>query len=296
MTAIEDHDLFIAIIDQGSFYKAAEHLKISASSLSRQLKQLEKRLAVQLLNRTTRSQSLTQAGKLYLDSCRRIQEEKRATRLLLQNLNAKPEGSLRITATSAFCYAQLIEALSHFSLAYPDINYQLTVTDKPVDIVEAGFDLAIRIGELRDSRLKSRRLLPSYLIPCASPDYIHRQGMPEYGDELLKHQFVYMNHLPSLEKRHLQLLPEMHVNDAQKKLVVNDILSIYQAVKSGMGISMLPSYLIKEDIRAGRLVELFSGKKNTPHEVFLLFPSADFMPLKLRVFIDFMLDQFVDAT
>lgn len=88
----------------------------------------------------------------------------------------------------------------------------------------------------------------------------------------------------------------MHVNGTQKKLVVNDVLSVYQAVKAGMGISMLPSYLIEEDIKAGRLVELFSGQKNTPHEVFLLFPSTEFMPLKLRVFIDFMLDQFVDAS
>jgi len=292
MKKVEDFTLFIAIVEKNSFYKAAELLKMSSAAVSRQLKSLEQRLKVQLLNRTTRSLSLTNAGAVYLASCRRLEDETNATLRQLQDLNAKPLGLIKITATPTFAQSHLLAAISNFSLEYPDINFLLELGDQSIDIVDSGIDVAVRIGVLQDSRLKSRLLFSSSLKVCASPSYIERYGLPKSKKELSEHQLVLMNHLPSIEKRQQQYIPELVVSDVQKKLIVNDVMSIYLAVISGMGISMLPNYLVQKDLESGRLVELFNGKLTTKHDVYLVFPASDFMPLKTRVFIDYLVAHF----
>jgi len=166
------------------------------------------------------------------------------------------------------------------------------VTDDHVDIVKAGVDIAVRIGEFQDFRLKSRLLISSKLFPCASTNYLDRMGVHELGEGLSQHQLVYMSHLPSLEKRQQHLMPHMMVVEQQKKLIVNDVILIYNAVKSGIGISLLPDYLIRKDIESCTLVQLFSGQLIRKHEVFMLIQSAEFVPLKTRVFIDFLVTYF----
>lgn len=294
MSTIEDHSLFIAIVNEGNFSRAADELAMSLPAVSRHLKRIEETLGTKLLNRTTRSLSLTQAGKIYYESCRRIEEETRTTRARLQDLTAKPVGSLKITATPAFSHALLIDALADFSQTYPDIQYQLEISDGQIDLVESGMDLAIRIGELQDSRLKSRLLTRSELVPCASPSYLEKHGIPELST-LKSHQFIYMSHLPSLERRHQQLMPELVIDEQQKKLVLNDVLSIHKAVRAGFGVTMLPRYLIEEDLASGQLIALFGGKFDSTHEIYVVFPSGDFMPLKTRAFIDFLVERFEGA-
>lgn len=294
MSAVTEQALFLTLVEAGSFKGAADQLKVSTSAVSRQLKQTEQTLGVRLLNRTTRSLSLTQAGRVYLDSCRRIEEEKRTTQRMLQNLTAKPVGRLRITATPTFAHAQLLPALADFSQQYPDIQFDLTLSDRHEDLVESDLDLAIRIGDLKDSRLKSRRLLASRLVLCAAPAYLRERGYPQSLEELDRHQIIYSSHLPDIEKRHMNSLPSLELPESHKVLVVNDVLSIYQAAKLGMGITLLPDYLISKDLVNGVLEELFPDQVRPSHEVFALFQGTDFMPHKLRVFIDYLADHFAE--
>lgn len=253
---------------------------------------------MRLLNRTTRSLSLTQAGHVYYESCLRIEEERRTTRRQLQDLTARPVGRLRITATPTFAHARLIGALAEFLTCYPDIQFDLTLGDRHEDLVESNLDLAVRIGDLKDSRLKSRRLMPSRLLLCAAPRYLEKQGYPEELSALHQHKVIYSNHLPEIEKRQLNQLLSMEVPDYRKVLVANDVLSLYRAALLGMGITLLPEYLITEDLARGDLVTLFPERVSPPHDVFLLFQGSEFMPLKTRIFIDFLVAYFelsVDA-
>ncbi len=286
----DDHQVFVTLVNAGSFIGAANQLETTAASISRYLKKLEVKLGVQLVNRTTRSLSLTQAGQVYYDSCQRIIEEIRDTQHRMQNLSAKPVGLLKITCTLTFARGTLIDLLARFSLEYPDIHFELNISDESLDIIDAGFDLAIRVGELRDSRLKCRPLMTGYLVPCASPDYIARCGLPATPSELANHQFIFVGHVQSIIKRHLSLIPDLIVNDRQKKVVLNDTFSAYRAAVAGMGVTLLPSYLIEDALSEGRLVELFKGAKRLPHEVNLIFPQSDFMPNKTRVFVDYLVN------
>ncbi len=292
MDRIEDHELFTCIIDHRSFVKASEHLRISPSAVSRQLQKIEKTLGVTLLHRTTRSLSLTEEGKLFYESCRRIDEEKRNIRHRLLDLKAKPAGHLKLTATPAFAYAQLVDAMAAFQDEYPDIHVELEVSDKQLDLVEEGIDLAIRIGKLQDSRLKCRRLLRSRLIPCASPAYLARYGEPEQLADLKQHRLVSINHLPQIEKRQQLLLADIGIENKDISLKVNDVLSLYRAVLAGMGISFLPHYLIQADLEAQQLVELLPQQARMLHEVYVLFVQSEYMPVKTRVFLDFLQNYF----
>lgn len=294
MADFDDEDLFVAIVDAASFHQAAGRLKTSTSAVSRHLKKLEQRMGVQLLNRTTRSLSLTQPGRLFYESCRRIEAEKRTTQRLIQDLTAKPVGKLTLTATPTFARAHLITVLADFARVYPDIRFQLTITDEQIDLVDSGTDVAIRIGALQDSRLKSRLLLHSCLVTCASPGYLERHGQPTGFASLAEHQFVYTSHLPDIERRQRERIPELVIAERQKTLEVNDVLAVYDAVKAGMGISLLPRYLVGADIDSGALVELFPGRISLPHDVYALFPSSAFMPIKTRTFIDYLAARFSD--
>lgn len=292
MANFDDEDLFVAIVDAGSFHQAAGRLKTSTSAVSRHLKKLEQNMGVQLLNRTTRSLSLTQPGRLFYESCRRIEAEKRTTQRLIQDLTANPVGKLTLTATPTFAQAHLMSALADFARDYPDISFQLTITDEQVDLVDSGTDVAIRIGALQDSRLRCRLLLRSCLVACASPGYLERHGRPTEFAGLAGHQFVYTSHLPDIERRQRERIPELVINEQQKRLEVNDVLSVYGAVRAGMGISLLPRYLVEADIASGALVDLFPGRISLPHDVYAVFHSSGFMPIKTRTFIDYLVARF----
>lgn len=288
-----DHLLFLKIVDKGSFHGAATELSTSVSSVSRQLKKIETQLGITLIKRTTRHLSLTEAGSIYYQSCKRIEEELRVTHQRLQDHTAKPVGNLRVTVTRAFSYAQLIRAIKVFSREYPDITFELEVTDQQIDLAETGTDVAIRIGQLKDSRLRSRKLMNSYLIPCASEAYLAEYGAPESLSDITDHHIIATNHLPGIEKQY-QALDAGALFDAPRRLIVNDVVSVYRAVKEGIGISFLPEYLISSDLVSGDLIPILGQYPNVLHEVFALYVDSDYLPIKTRVFIDHLAKQFTN--
>lgn len=289
---MSDEQLFLAIVDSQSFKRAAEQLKTSTSAVSRQLQRLEQKLGVQLLHRTTRNLAVTEPGQVYYASCRRIEDEKRTTQRQLHGLTQNPAGRLQITATASFTYAHLVPVLEAFTLQYPEIDVQLTVSDRQMDLIDEGIDLAIRGGYLKDSRLKSRRLFQSHLAFCAAPAYLERCGRPTRLDQLADHQFIHTGHLPNIEKRQREKQPDLDLGKLRKKLEVNDVMSAYWAVKRGLGITVLPAYLIEADVRSGALELLLPDAISMPHNVYLLFPAATFMPTRTRLLMDRLLARF----
>ncbi|MCG8613031.1 MAG: LysR family transcriptional regulator [Pseudomonadales bacterium] len=280
--------LFSTLVEQGTFRAAAEALNTSTSSVSRQLQQLEAHLGTQLLQRTTRSFSLTQAGQIYYGSCRRILEELRQTEQQMQNLSSTPFGLLRVTTTPAFGHARLIDILAEFARCYPKINVDLILTDTNIDIVKEGIDIAIRIGQLPDSALIAKTVLEGYRVPCAAPSYLAERGEPTTLDDLQHHDLVYPTSLGSITKIQQAIAPDLVIQDAQKKFSANDINCVYKACLKGLGITFLPSYLVEEDLQSGTLVELFGGKLRSPHIVNAVYPKTAFLANKTRVFVDFI--------
>ena len=292
MDTQSDHATFIALINAGSFNRAASVLKRSTSAISRQLQRIEKQINVQLLSRTTRVLKLTPAGEIYLDSCRRIQEEMNNTNTLIQDLNAKPVGTLKITSTPTFARARLIAAIAEFSKQYPAIRFVLKLTDEYVDLVAGGFDLAVRVGKLKDSRLIARSLIQNQLIPCASPGYLQSNKQPTCAADLLNHQLLYPSHLSFVERMRLDYFPDIELNEQQIRLVVDDVITLYEGTKQGLGIGFLPTYLIKEDLEQSRLIELLPAHPRPSQPINLVYSKNSFMPRKTTIFIDFLLDYF----
>ncbi len=281
---------FKTLVSEGSFTSAADMLKTSSASVSRQLKDLESQLGTRLLNRTTRTLSLTQSGKVFFESCCRILEEVRTTESLIHDLSAKPVGILKLTSTPAFANKVLMKAIAEFNRSFPDIQFELMVSDEYVDLIKEGLDLALRMGELNDSRLIARPLLRGWRVPCASRAYLEQQGYPETLEELSQHALIYPANMQSIVKLEQSLMPGVKLNERQKRLKVNDFLAIYEAVKRGMGLTWLPTYLIDDDLKNGTLVELFHGKRRTPYEINLIYPHAQFLPHKTKVFMQFLLE------
>lgn len=292
MKTRDNAHLFRKVVEEGSFHKAAELLGISAPMASRSIKKLENDLGVTLLKRTTRSLSLTEEGTIFYESCIRIEEEQRLTQQRLQNLKAKPTGLLKISVTRAFCQAQLVKALCKFSISHPDIRFEIDSSDQQVDLAESGIDLAIRIGKLKDSRLKSRRLMHSMLIPVASSNYLNQFSAPKHIEDLKDHQIITTSHLPNVEKRQMQMLPEGLIDQNQKRIIVNDVVSVKQAVCADAGLSYLPLYLIEQELQSGELVELFKGHSRVAHDIYIVYAAGDFMPHKTRIFIDYLAEHF----
>lgn len=264
----------------------------STSAISRQLQRIEKRINVQLLNRTTRALKLTPAGEIYLDSCIRIQEEMSNTNALIQDLNSKPVGTLKITSTPTFARSSLITAISEFSKIYPAIKFVLKLTDEYTDLVAGGFDLAIRIGKLKDSRLVARPLLKNQLIPCASPSYLKYKDKPICTNDLFNHHLLYPSHLNFLERLRLDYFPDTEFDEQQIRLVADDVSTLYEGTKNGLGVGFLPTYLIKEDLKKSRLVELLPEHPRPYQPINLVYPKNPFMPRKTTIFIDFLLHYF----
>ena len=292
MDTQSDHAMFIALIGAGNFSRAASALKRSTSAISRQLQRIEKQNNIQLLTRTTRVLKLTPAGEIYLDSCRRIQEEINNTNMLIQDLNSKPVGTLKITSTPTFARARLITAITEFSKRYPAIKFVLKLTDDYVDLVAGGFDLAVRVGKLKDSRLIARPLLENQLVLCASPGYLQSKKEPTCAVDLLDHQLLYPSHLSFVERMRLDYFPDIEFDEQQIRLVVNDVITLYEGTKLGLGIGFLPTYLIKEDLEQSRLIELLPENRRPHQPINLVYAKNSFMPRKTIIFTEFLLAYF----
>ncbi|NGZ27472.1 MAG: LysR family transcriptional regulator, partial [Magnetococcales bacterium] len=261
-------------------------------SVSKYLTHLEEHLGVRLLHRTTRQLSLTPEGEAYYERCVGILEEVAATEDAMANLHAKPRGTLRINAPMSFGILHLSPAISDFLTLYPEISIELSLTDRFVDVVDEGVDVAVRIGRLEDSGLFAKRLAPCRIVACASPTYLAREGKPTTLEELSKHHcLIYSYHSQRNEWKFIQEGKPVTV-PVQSRLRVNNGDVLRLAALQGLGIMAAPTFLVGEDLQAGRLQTILSDFSIPEPAIHAIYAHNRHLSTKVRVFIDFLAERF----
>jgi DNA-binding transcriptional LysR family regulator len=292
MDRIEAIRAFVAVADARSFAQAARRLGISPAQMSKLVAKLEDHLGARLLNRTTRDLSLTDVGRAYLERGRALIEEFDALDASVSH-SAGPAGVLKITAPISFGGVELGPALLDFAAAYPQLGLEVSFTDRTVNLVDEGFDAAVRIGNLTDSSLVARKLAAVRLLTCASPDYLTRHGMPHAPADLAGRENII-----DLNRRDPFVLSFGRGAD-RKELRIDGRLrftsphACVAAARAGFGIARVPAFVAAADLRAGLLRALLCDFEPDPIAVHVIYPTARHLAAKVRVFVDFLAGRFV---
>jgi DNA-binding transcriptional LysR family regulator len=283
---------FVAVAESGSFSGAARQMKISTSMVSRQIAALEGKLGVRLFERTTRAVALTEAGRNYLDRAQRVLAELEAANLWVSRLQDTPRGRLRISAPLSFGVQHLSPALPLFLSRFPEIEIDLALNDRYVDLIDEGFDLALRIGRLADSSLIARKLSPIRRAVCASPDYIARRGAPSHPNELVAHECLSHSEIGPREWRFLDENGQTLLIEVKSRFRADNGDVLRQMALAGVGIIYLPTFFIGQDIAAGRLVSLLPPFALLDSALQAIYPPGRHLSPKVRVFVDFLAETF----
>ncbi|MFC0407386.1 LysR family transcriptional regulator [Roseomonas elaeocarpi] len=284
-------EVFIKVAEAASFTRAAEELSLSRSAASDHIADLEQHLGVRLLNRTTRRVSLTSEGEVFLSRARQVMSLMETAEEEASAGALTPHGRLRVNAPVSFGQHHLGPMLTDFLHKYPEIEIELTLTDRLVDVVEEGFDLVLRIGRLPDSTLVARRVGTIRLLLCASPDYLAQHGTPQHPADLARHSCIHLIgtawHTWSFEG------PEGTVSvPVTGRLTANNVDTLMSAASAGMGFSLVPNYVAVEAIRQGRLVEVLPEYRSREIQLHAVQPPGHLPVPKTRALIDFLAEQF----
>ncbi|MBL4799722.1 MAG: LysR family transcriptional regulator [Oleispira sp.] len=281
--------IFVRVVEAGSFTGAAKALGLPKSTVSRKITQLEERLGVRLIQRTTRSLSLTDTGSAYHSHCARILGEIEEANIAVTQMQSTPTGTLRITAPVLFGSTVLSGLIAEFMELHPQVNIDLVLSDQLLDLVQDGIDVAFRVGQLEDSSLIGRYLGDVKAMVCASPDYIARFGKPNHPDELANHQILAATgwNQWSLKGPNDQ---EINVN-LKPRLKVNDLSSLYTLALSGAGIAALPVLIAASAIKSKNLVPILCDWPFEAHPIHALYASNRHLSAKVRSFVDFVIER-----
>jgi len=293
MSSLTEISIFVKVVELSSFTAAAEALEMSQPVVSKAVSRLEEKLGARLLNRTTRRLSLTEAGsELYRRSVRALAEIEDAE-LEVARFQTEPRGTLRISAPMSFSILHLGRLLPSFTERFPGVTVELHLDDRQVDLVEEGFDLAIRVGRLQDSTLIARKIAPCRQVLCASPAYLAKRGTPERPEDLLEHNcIVYSLISTPREWRFTDSSGELHVVPVSGALQSNNGLVNRAAAIAGAGIVLLPAFYIGEELRTGQLKAVLSEFHPPELAVYALYPERRNLTPKVRAFVDFLAAEF----
>ncbi|MBA4222131.1 MAG: LysR family transcriptional regulator [Methylobacterium sp.] len=288
MDRLTSMSVFIRAVDLGSFAAAASELGLSAPMVGKHVRFLEERLGVRLLNRTTRRQSLTEFGRAYYERCKTVLAEAEAADALAADQFGEPRGRLRVALPVLFGRCCVMPILLDLARRHPQLELDLAFGDSFVDLAEGGHDLAIRTGELHDAaNLVTRRVARQRMIVCAAPSYLDARGTPTQLADLADHDaLIYRRSgrvrpwlFPRQDGPPAEVLP-------RHRLRLDDLESIADAAGLGMGLAWLPSWLVRERLKAGELVELLPDEGRQPYDVHALWLQTPHLPPKVRVAID----------
>ena len=286
MDRLEAMTILLAAVDTGSLSGASRHLRIPLATVSRRVAELEEHLKVRLLHRGHRKVVLTDAGRSYVDSSRRIMEEIAEIERTASGEYRAPQGELIITAPAVLGRTHVLAVVAEFQRAFPDIRVRLQLMDRYVNLVEEHVDVAVRIGELADSSMIATRLGLIRRVLCASPAYLKTRGVPKEPADLASHDCVTYDLANTWEFRRNGATQAIHV---PSRLTVNLGEAAVAAAVAGAGISRALSYLIEDLLKSRSLVTLLDSYEPSPMPVSVIFPGQRHVPLKLRAFLDFAL-------
>ncbi|WP_102797942.1 LysR family transcriptional regulator [Bowmanella denitrificans] len=286
-------ELFLATCDGGSFAAAARACNTDPSTVSKAIGRLESQLALTLFQRSTRQLRITEAGQHYALTVRKMLHELRSCESDLKQLNDSPSGTLRINAAVCYGHLYLRPLLPSFCRRYPGIKLELEINDLHMDIIDNNIDVALRTGHVKDSRLVARRLSPMDFLLCASPQYLQTYGTPRQAEDFRQHSWIGFRiketqqlqpiFLPNAQGEYIQY-------ELQRKHITDDGEAMAHMCADGLGFAQLPHFLAQKELNKGALVSLYPYFRppQAYNGVFAIYPKRDYLPAKVRVFIDFL--------
>ena len=290
MPRYEGLETFVEVVNCGSFSTAADKLNVSKSHVSKQIARLEDRLGARLLNRTTRTVKLTDVGAGYYSRCAQILADLEEAEMAINNLQQTPRGSLRITAAGTFGEKYIGPAVADFLAKYPELNIEINFTSRTLDIVEEGYDLAIRFGRLQDSSLIARKIAPRRLYMCASPEYLKKHGTPEKLEDLKNHNCL----RGFLSSWQFEIDNEVINYKVSGNWRSNNGNTLLVAAEKGIGIVQLPHFYVQEKLASGALVEVLPELNGLDTSTWAIYPHNRHLSTKVRMLVDFLIEYFQD--
>lgn len=285
--------IFARAVREGGFSAAARALDLTPSAISKQISRLEDRLGMRLLNRTTRRITLTEEGREFYERCIRVAAEIEEAEQWVMESQGAVRGTLRVAATVAFAKHHVLPLIPEFLERYKDLRVHLEVTDRFVDLVEEGTDVAIRFSEqLTDPSLVARRLAVNRRVICAAPSYVEHYGAPQTPEELLKHNCLRLYTVSTFNEWEFDGPNGARILDVPGNFETNSADALYHAALAGVGIARLSTFLVGPDIKAGRLVRLLPECEHEKSSILAVFPQRRHLSPKVRAFIDFLVEKF----
>ena len=286
MDQLSSMTVFVAVADCGSFSGAARRLRRSPAAVTRAVAELETALGVRLLDRTTRAVSLTDAGERFLPGARRLLADLAEIEQAAAGLGSAPRGELRITAPIVFGRRHVLPLVTEFLARYPDVNVRLELTDRSVDLIEDGLDVAIRIGELASSTAVATRVGTVRRVVVAAPDYLTRRGEPAAPDELAAHDVIAFAGLDGGERWRFRKDDKTVEVAVRPRLIVNTAEAAIDCAVAGFGIARVLSYQVADALAGKSLVRVLRDYEGGPSPVHVLYPQGRYPAPKLRAFLD----------
>lgn len=295
MDKLDAMQAFTKVVALGGYAAAARQLGRTRSAISKAVMELERRLGVRLLDRTTRKVRPTEAGLAYYERCTAVLAAIAETEIQIAGLHEAPAGVLRINGPMSFGTAYLAGAVADFLSRYPDLKVELLLNDRFIDPLEEGVDVTVRIGELADSSLVARRLAATRRLLLASPDYLARHGTPQEPDDLIRHRCLVYGQVAARQRWQLTRDGAKISVPIASALCANNGEVLREAACKGLGIALLPTVIAGDAIKAGRLVVVLEAHSPPPLPIHALYAANRLLAAKTRLFIDFLAARFADA-
>lgn len=286
---------FVAVVEANGFSSAARKSTMTKALLSKYVAQLENSLDTRLLQRTTRHVSTTEIGRAYYERCVPLLDELDELESSVQEIHAAPTGELRISAPISFAELYLIDLISKFSVEYPKIRINMMLTDRTVDIVEEGVDLALRIGNLSDSNLIARQLASIHTVACASPDYLKKYGEPKIPEELSEHKCIVDSNFSENARWSFTKAEKQFSIPINFSHYVNSAIAAKELAIRDNGITLSPIFAVGNDIKAGRLKVILKQHNIETFGLYAVYSHRKHLSTKVRLFIDMAKEHFSDV-
>ncbi|MBL3556398.1 MULTISPECIES: LysR family transcriptional regulator [Marinobacter] len=288
MDRIDAMRAFVTVVNDGTFTHAADRLGMSPQLVSKYVSQLEQHLGVRLLNRTTRRIHLTEAGTRYHQRAQQVLNDIDDMENHLDDLQTRAQGLLRISAPVSFAIRHMAPLLSEFQQAHPAVGIDLQLNDRKVDIVEEGFDIALRIGHLRSSSLIAKRLAPVRLALCASPAYLQQHGTPERPEDLSNHHYLRYSYMDTDAEHPVQKWLKDGIGNSTREMISNNGDVLTEAAIAGAGIALQPTFIAGAAIKEGKLKIILPEHEPEPMALYAVYAHRQLLASKVRSFIDFI--------
>ena len=284
--------VFVGVINAGSFTAAALALGHSTSYVSKAITRLEKRLGSRLLNRTTRTISLTDAGRAYFERCSQIVIDAENAERSINQLQERPGGLLRVNAPLSFGSKYLLDIFPKFMHHYPEVKLEVEFNDRLIDVVAEGYDVVIRVSDIKDSNLVARKFSSSRLVVVASPDYLKRKGYPTRVEELAQHDCIAYSLLPTPTQWNFYKDGVRSTVTVSPRAMCNSAQIEVAMVVQGIGITRIPLFTCEQEVASGQLQIILEDYDQHKLDVFAVYPHRQYLTAKVRAFVDFLVDAF----